>query len=374
MSHSETQKPSLRLALVKAGFLTAALLAVLCVLLMLGGILTFPKSGASGTKIISPGMTAPDFSLVAQDGRTFHLADYQGRAVFLAFVPSWTDKETIQEVRSLAKKTGEFDLAGAKVFVVTDGPAEEAKALHAREKLPFPLLLDKGSEIARRYGVPSGTIRSTFVVAPAGEVKFRVSDAAVDPADHGQQLLDVSKCCIDEVTAARASGVGKSVGDYSLPRADKNGAMETLYGDEKQRATIALFLSVKCPCANAYNDRLPGLAREYAARGIRFVGIYSNKDETQSEIASHAKEHGFSFPVFQDERGLGADHFGASVTPEVFVIDSEGILRYAGHIDGSRVAAEARTHELKDTLEALLAGRPQSIPAATRAFGCGIVR
>jgi hypothetical protein len=131
---------------------------------------------------------------------------------------------------------------------------------------------------------------------------------------------------------------------------------------------------VKCPCANAYNDRLPTLARDYAARGVRLVGIYSNKDETLPEIAAHAKEHGFSFPVFKDERGLGADHFGASVTPEVFVIDSSRVLRYAGHIDGSRVAAEAKTHELKDALDALLAGNTAAVPKATRAFGCGIVR
>ncbi|MES2463253.1 MAG: redoxin domain-containing protein [Armatimonadota bacterium] len=374
MSQIEIRKSPLKAAFLKAGILSAAALALLVSLLALGGSLPLPTRGASVSKIVSPGMTAPDFSLTAQDGRTFHLADYQGRAVFLAFVPSWTDSKTIQEVRALAKAAGEFDLAGAKVFVVADENGAEAEALHRREKLPFPLLLDKGGEIARQFGVPQGDFRTTFVVAPAGKVKFRVSDAAVNPADHGKQLLEISGCCIDEVTAARASGVGKKVGEYSLPRADKNGTMETLYGDGTQKATVALFLSVKCPCANAYNDRLPALADAYAARGIRFVGIYSNKDETMAEIAAHAREHRFSFPVLKDERGLGADHLGASVTPEVFVLDSDRVLRYAGHIDGSRVAAEAKTHELKDTLDALLAGRPQGVPKATRAFGCGIVR
>lgn len=374
MSLTQRQKPPMRGTFVRAGLFTLVTAAIVGLILALSGSGLFVSGGVSSARIISPGMKAPDFSLSAQDGRTFHLADYQGRAVFLAFVPSWTDTKTLQEARSLAKKAGEFDLAGAKVFLVTNGTAEAAKALHEREKLPFPLLLDNRGALARQYGVAKGDFRTTFVVTPAGQVKFRVSDAAVDPANHGQQLLDVSKCCIDEVTAARASGVGKAVGDYSLPRADKNGVMETLYGDGKQKATVALFLSVKCPCANAYNDRLPALSKEYAVRGVRLVGIYSNKDETPSEIAAHAREHGFSFPVLKDEGGLGAYHFGANVTPEVFVMDSAHVLRYAGHIDGSRTAAEAKTHELKDALEALLAGRPQDVPKATRAFGCGIVR
>jgi alkyl hydroperoxide reductase subunit AhpC len=45
----------------------------------------------------------------------------------------------------------------------------------------FPLLLDTGGKIARQYGVAKGDFRTTFVVAPAGTVKFRVSDAASSP-------------------------------------------------------------------------------------------------------------------------------------------------------------------------------------------------
>jgi hypothetical protein len=51
---------------------------------------------------MSTGMLAPDFVLTAQDGRTFQLSNYKGRPVYLAFVPTWTDTKTQEEVKALA--------------------------------------------------------------------------------------------------------------------------------------------------------------------------------------------------------------------------------------------------------------------------------
>ena len=326
--------------------------------------------GISGAGMVAPGKPAPDFTLESTDGRPFHLADYKGRAVFICFLPPLTSKDAADEVRSLRKSVGEFDASGAKVLAVTGDSPDTARAFHDREKLPFPVLLDKGGELARRYSVV--TSHASFVVDPAGAVKYRISE--VETARHGAQLIDVSHCCLDERVAAMAGGVGKAVGDFSLPRVDMGGgAMATLLGDRTQKATVVLFVSVKCPCSNAYDDRIRDLAREYGTdKGVRVVGVYSNQNETAKEIAAHAPAHGWNFPVFRDDRNLCAGHFKASVTPEAFVLDGAGRLVYRGRIDESRDPAAVHTHELHDAIEATLSGKPA--PAETRPFGCAIVR
>lgn len=327
---------------------------------------------ASPTTIVSVGNAAPDFTLPTQDGRTMHLADYKGRAVFLAFVPDWTSADTAKEMKALAKTQGDFDMAGAKVMVVSSDTPAAATNLHNKNKLPFPLLHDDNGILARTFGVGAG-MRRTYVVSPAGQVKYRVDNSVMDIANHGQQLLDVSKCCVDEVTASRANGIGKPVGDYSLPVANSaDHAMTTLYGDGTQKLTVALILSSKCPCSNTYNKRVVALNEEFVSQGVRLVGVYSNADETIEEIEAHAKANGFTFPVMKDEKGLCAAHLGAAVTPEVFVIDSAKDLRYAGRIDDSRDLAEVKHHDLTDAIHALLTGKEP--PKATRAFGCAIVK
>jgi peroxiredoxin len=347
--------------------------------LILGGMVVkgaAPGDRAAMPRVLSAGMKPPDFTLPSADNRTLHLANYQGRTVFLAFVPSWDDAKTVAQARSLAASVPHFDAAGAKVLLVSSDSPEKAKALQEREELPFPLLLDTDNALAKQCGVPSGNYRTTFVIEPSGKVKYRVGDTIVMPEKHGPQLLDISKCCIDEVMAARAHGIGKAIGPFSLPRVDRTGGLEPLFGSESAGAripTVVLFLSVKCPCSNSYNERIAGLAKRFAGKPVRIVGVYPNTDETATEIAAHARRNGFTFPIFRDERALGADHFGASITPEAFLVDGEQTLRYAGRIDDSRDAEAVKRNNLAEAVEALLQGQPLQT-GDTAAFGCGIVR
>ena len=108
-------------------------------------------------------------------------------------------------------------------------------------------------------------------------------------------------------------------------------------------------------------------------RGIAFVGINSNRQESVEEIAGHAAEHGFTFPILKDVSNVQADHFGAQVTPEIYVYDPGWVLRYHGRIDDDRSGANVRSQDLRNALDAVLAG--QAVPVAeTKAFGCTIKR
>ena len=367
--------PKIRIAAYATGALLALAGPVVFASMMLSGRGTPVNAPSAAVSVVSVGSEAPDFTLPTADGRTMHLADYRGRAVFLVFVPNFGDADTVKQVRSLAATEPDFDMAGAKVMVVSSDTKANADALAAANKLPFPLLLDEGGALAKHFGVGQ-EMRRTFVVSPAGQVKFRVDASVMEPANHGKQLLKIGACCVDDVQASRSEGIGKPVGDYSLPLAtDPAHPMTTLFGDDTQKATAVLFVSAKCPCSNAYNDRIRAFAAKYGNRAdVRLVAVYANADETAEEIAAHAKEHGFTMPVLQDAKGLGAKHFDASLTPQAFVLDASHVLRYAGRIDNSRETADVTTHEFADAVDALTTGDAAKLPKPTRAFGCAIVR
>lgn len=177
-------------------------------------------------------------------------------------------------------------------------------------------------------------------------------------------------------TAAPAADlkIGAGAPDFTLPSAS-NGSMVALKDLlAKNKAVAVIFVATKCPVSNAYNDRMAALGKEYAAKGIAVVGINSNKTEPAAEVAAHAKEHGFTFPVVKDEGNKVADAYGAQKTPEVFVISPKGDLLYHGRIDESQDDPKGvKSPDLRNALEAILAGKP--VPAAeTKAFGCTIKR
>lgn len=367
--------PKIRIAAYATGVLIALAGPLVFAGMMLSGRAQPVETAAPGLSVVSVGSEAPDFVLPTHDGRTMHLQDYRGRAVFLVFVPTFGGADTTAQARSLAATAPDFDMAGAKVMLVSSDTGANAKALHAANKLPFPLLLDEGGALAKRFGVGAG-MRRTFVVSPAGQVKFRVDAAVLETANHGKQLLKIGGCCVDDVQASRSEGVGKPIGDYSLPLAtDPAHPMTTIFGVDTQKATAVLFVSAHCPCSNSYNGRIAAFVKKYADNpDVRLVAVYANSDETVEEIAAHAKKHGFTMPVLQDAAGLGAKHFGASVTPQAFVLDGSHVLRYAGRLDDSRETSDVTTHEFGDAIEAVTGGNAADVPKPTRAFGCAIVR
>ena len=175
-----------------------------------------------------------------------------------------------------------------------------------------------------------------------------------------------------------------SVGLGGSPRAPalENGkappdfAAKTIYGrrfslEEAAKghvAVVVLFLSTLCPYSNYYNDLLRDLADRFGRKGVLFVGVNSSRVETIGEIVSHAREHGHTFTILRDADGRLARIFDARRTPEAFLLDNDGKLRYHG-----RIASKISSPDLTNALESLLAGRPIR-PAETKAFGCAIQR
>jgi peroxiredoxin len=137
---------------------------------------------------------------------------------------------------------------------------------------------------------------------------------------------------------------------------------------------VVIFISTQCPYSNAYNDRMRDMAAAYAKKGVQFVGVNSNKTETVQDVVDHAKKHGHTFTIVKDPNNKVADLYDASHTPEVYVVDKAGKLRYHGRIDeNSEDASKVASPDLKNALDALLAGQTVA-KAETKAFGCSIKR
>ena len=124
------------------------------------------------------------------------------------------------------------------------------------------------------------------------------------------------------------SSIGKKIDSFSLP--DVHGNNRTLGELRGDKALVVAFVGVECPLVKQYVPRLALLAAEYEAQGVKFVAIDSNLQDSLAEIAHFAKMHELKFPVLKDMNNRVADAFGATRTPEVFVVDSGDVVRYRG--------------------------------------------
>jgi len=175
--------------------------------------------------------------------------------------------------------------------------------------------------------------------------------------------------------AALAAGpeIGAPAPAFTLTTLDGK-SFELGQAAKTHKAVVVMFIATKCPYSNAYNDRMRDMAAAYEKQGILFVGINSNKSEPAEEVRSHAREHGFGFPLMKDPDNKVADLYDARHTPEIYIVDSKGTLRYHGRIDENyEDASKVSSPDLKNALDQLLAG--QAIrKAETKAFGCSIKR
>jgi peroxiredoxin len=168
-----------------------------------------------------------------------------------------------------------------------------------------------------------------------------------------------------------APAIGTAIEDFSLPDIDgKNQSLASLKG---KNGAVLIFISSQCPVSNAYNERMEALAKDFGSRGIAVIGINANASESVEVVKAHAAEHHFTFAVLKDSGNKIADKLGASRTPEAYLLDGNNKLVYHGRIDNSKEQEGVNSSELRDAMDALLAGKPITKTTAM-AFGCSIKR
>jgi peroxiredoxin len=142
-------------------------------------------------------------------------------------------------------------------------------------------------------------------------------------------------------------------------------------------ATVVVITCNHCPYAQAYQDRLIRLHSEYSSKGVQFVLINPNDAKKQPQdsyenMQARAKEKKYPFPYLHDESQQVTKAYGATRTPEVYLITGNRVV-YRGRIDDNTEENQVKQRDLKNALDMVLAGTPDKIsPATTKAFGCTI--
>jgi peroxiredoxin len=142
------------------------------------------------------------------------------------------------------------------------------------------------------------------------------------------------------------------------------------------RATVVAFTSNGCPYALAWHERIQDVARDYADRGVTVVQVISNDVEQQpldsaEEMTARVERGELAGPFLRDEDQSAAREFGATATPELFVLDTAGVVRYHGAPDRDFDDASLRAEWLRASLDAVLAGREPELPSTPPA-GCSV--
>jgi len=179
--------------------------------------------------------------------------------------------------------------------------------------------------------------------------------------------------------------IGAQAPDFSLPGVD--GKTYTLSSFKSSPILMIVFTCDHCPTAQAYEDRVIQIAKDYKDKGVAVVAImpndpkairldelgYTDLSDTFDEMKIRAAQKHFNFPYLYDGATQSVSHaYGPIATPHVFIFNKDRKLCYSGRIDD--VEKPSKTPHVQDTrnaLDALLAGKTPAEPT-TKVFGCSI--
>jgi peroxiredoxin len=179
-------------------------------------------------------------------------------------------------------------------------------------------------------------------------------------------------------------GIGSRAPDFNLLGVD--GKMYSLKDFDKASVLVIIFSCNHCPTAQAYEDRIIELEKDYKSKSVAVVMIspnsvkalnyselgYSDIGDSYEEMKQRASDRGFKFPYLSDgDDQKCALAYGPSATPHCFVFDRNRILCYTGRIDGSEKPGTGKAEDVRNAIDAVLTGNAVKNPV-TKVFGCSI--
>jgi len=173
----------------------------------------------------------------------------------------------------------------------------------------------------------------------------------------------------------KAISVGDKAPDFAgIPATVKSGADTSItLRDIKEPLVVLVFLGNHCPVVQAYEDRIIDFTNDYKDKGVKVVGVCVNDLDSDRlpAIKTYMKEKGSNYVYGYDESQAVGRAYGATNTPQFFVLDKDRVIRYTGAMDDSQDESKVKKHYLRDAVNAVLAGKTPEVEE-TRAVGCGI--
>jgi peroxiredoxin len=176
------------------------------------------------------------------------------------------------------------------------------------------------------------------------------------------------------LNVSAAFAVGQTAPVLELP--DTAGAIHTLPAQGAAPATVVVWTCNHCPYALAWHDRLMAVARDFAGNGVTFLCVNSNDAarypaDSLAAMRERVEAGDFACPYLHDESQDVARSYGAQTTPDVFVLDSDLVLRYRGAPDADYENPSEDAAWLRDALDCVL--REAKVEnAETKPVGCSI--
>jgi len=172
-----------------------------------------------------------------------------------------------------------------------------------------------------------------------------------------------------------AVGFGKDAPKFAL--VDTAGVMH-MDAEFNGAPVVLYFITTDCPISNGYVPEMNRIAKDFATRGVRFYGVMTDTSVPAADVRKHVRDFGYTFPMLLDPAQVLVKYTGADTNPEAAVIAPHRGVTYLGRIDNKvegfgTQRPQATQHDLRDAIEATLAGKPVA-KALTTPIGCSIVR
>lgn len=178
-------------------------------------------------------------------------------------------------------------------------------------------------------------------------------------------------------TLSKMAALGTTAPGFTLPDTI-SGKPLSLQMIKGELATVIMFICNHCPFVLHVNDELVKLAKDFAGKGISFIGISSNDVLTHPEDAPDkmketALQMKYPFPYLYDETQEVAEAYDAACTPDFFIYNKSMHLVYRGQLDDSRPGngIPVTGKDIRYALECLLNEQPVS-PEQRPGIGCNI--
>jgi peroxiredoxin len=143
--------------------------------------------------------------------------------------------------------------------------------------------------------------------------------------------------------------------------------------DLKEDVVVLVFLGNHCPVVVAYEDRLIDFTNDYKGKGVKVVGVAVGKYDQDKlpGIKEYMKKNGSNYLYGYDETQAVGKAYGATNTPQFFVLDKNRKIAYMGAMDDSQKEENVKTKYLRNAVDAVLKGESPEI-TETQPKGCGI--
>ncbi len=169
--------------------------------------------------------------------------------------------------------------------------------------------------------------------------------------------------------------VGDKAPTFTLKNVD--GKMVSLTDAKDAKGYIVVFTCNTCPVAQAYEERIIDLHKKFASKGYPVIAVMPNDPQVSSgdsfdKMQARAKANNYPFVYLFDDGQKVTKQYGATRTPEVYLLDKDLTVRYTGAIDDNMNEPSAAKNKYVEAAVAALEKGQNPDPNFTKAVGCGV--